>query len=77
MSSASGGFPQTPTRALPLDPTGGLLPPFTLFCPPPKQIYGYASDQCMFIRDLQSLEIQFEFESAVHVSCEMFSHFDV
>ena len=34
--------PQTPTRALLLDPAGGLLSPVPLFCPPPKQISGYA-----------------------------------
>jgi len=34
--------PQTPTRVLPLDPTGGLLSPVPRFCPPPKQISGYA-----------------------------------
>jgi len=33
---------QTPTRALPLDPPGGLLSPVPRFCPPPKQISGYA-----------------------------------
>ena len=33
---------QTPTRALLLDPAGGLLSPVPLFCPPPKQIFGYA-----------------------------------
>ena len=34
--------PQTPTRALPVDPAGGLLSPVPRFCFPPKQIYGYA-----------------------------------
>jgi len=28
--------------ALPLDPAEGLLFPVPLFCPPPKQISGYA-----------------------------------
>ena len=34
--------PQTPTRALPLNPAGGLLSPVPRFCPPLKQISGYA-----------------------------------
>ena len=34
--------PQTPTRALPLEPTGGLLSPVPRFCPPPKQIVLFA-----------------------------------
>jgi len=37
-----GLLPQTPSRALPLDPAGGLVSPVPLFCPPPKQISGYA-----------------------------------
>ena len=36
--------------AVPMDPTWGLLSPVPLFCPPPKQIFGYApagfNDDC-------------------------------
>ena len=38
------GEPPDPTRPLPLDPAGGLLFPVPLFCPPSKQISGYASE---------------------------------
>jgi len=40
---------QTPTRALPLDPTGGLLSSVPLFCPSPKQITGYAPRPVLLI----------------------------
>ena len=36
--------PQTPIRVLPLDPAGGLLSLVPRYCPPPKQISGYAPD---------------------------------
>jgi len=39
--------PQTPTRALPMDPAGGLLSPVPRFCPPPEQISGYAPVVCI------------------------------
>ena len=35
--------PQIPTRPMPLDPVGDFCPQ-SLFCPPPKQISGYAPD---------------------------------
>jgi len=45
ISSFWGLRPQTPTRALPLDPAGDLVP---RFCPPPKQISGYAPGPLLF-----------------------------
>jgi len=44
MSSPLGAYPQTLLGALPLDPAQGLPTPRPQFCPPPKQISGYASD---------------------------------
>jgi len=35
MSPASGGFPQTPTGALPLDPAGASVPRPPVLSPPP------------------------------------------
>jgi len=37
-----GAMPQTPIRALALDPAEGLPSPRPQVCPPPKQIPGYA-----------------------------------
>jgi len=59
MSSASGGLRPTPTRSLPLDPAGRLLPPVPLFCPSPKQISGYVPGHGL---------------STVIASCNLFVH---
>jgi len=37
-----GASPQNPTEVMTLDPAGDFLPPNLLFCPPPKQLPGYA-----------------------------------
>ena len=55
MSSGSGGAsPSDPHQGSAPGPAGGLLSPVPRFCPPPKQISGYAPD-----RDIISFMTQF------------------